>query len=136
MTGADAESGGSLSGGSLPEMLLGGGEVSPVLPGDELVEDGEPGLLEGGSEAAVVLEATAGAEAAGGSAIGSRVGPQLAASRKKVMRIAAVALRMFQVLPQRHELFVLAISPLLPGTQTDQGRFCGGDGSKLPTSWG
>ena len=135
MTGADAESGGSLSGGSLPEMLLGGGEVSPELLGDELVEDGETGLLEGGSEAAVGLEAAAGAEAAGGSAIGSRVGPQLAASRKKVMRIAAAALRMFQVLPQRHEPFVLAISPLLPGTQTDQGRFCGGGGSKLPTSW-
>ena len=146
-----------------PEMLSAGAEVPAELPDDEPPEDGEPRLPEGGSEAA-------GGSAAGGSAAdwptaASRVGPQLAASRKKAMRAAAAALRMFQtcllprflpcllrlptkpseLAPMRFEkrtrvgfLFKTAgaFSPLLPGIQTNQGRFCAGGGSRLPTSWG
>ena len=168
----DAELGGLLPGGLLvgllPEMLSVGAEVPPELPDDELAEDGEPKLPEGGSEAEGP-EATASSEPANGSAAdcptaGSRVGPQLAASRKKVMRMAAAALRMFQacllpcllrrfprliaehpeLAPMRFEkrtrmgfLFKTAgaFSPLLPGAQTNQGRFCAGGGSRLPTSW-
>ena len=167
----DDELGGLLPGESLPGGLLPGGEeVSPELLGDELVEDGEPGLAPRETEVAVGLEVTPETETAGGSAAdrpttGSRVGPQLAASRKKVMRMAAVALRIFQarlplrllpcllrlltkppeLAPMRFEkrtrvgfLFKTAgaFSSLLPGIQTNQGRFCGGGGSRLPTSWG
>ena len=158
----DDELGGLLPGESLPGGLLPGGEeVSPELLGDELVEDGEPGLAPRETEVAVGLEVTPETETAGGSATGSRVGPQLAASRKKVMRMAAAALKMFQacllpcllwllaeplvLAPMRFEkrtragfLFKTAgaFSLLLPGTQTNLGRFCGGGGSRLPTSWG
>ena len=148
---------GGLLAGLLPEMLSVGAEVPPELPDDEPAEDGEPRLPEGGSEAAD-------GSAADCPTTGSRVGPQLAASRKKVMRMAAAALRMFQacllpcllrrfprliaehpeLAPMRFEkrtrmgfLFktACAFSLLLPGAQTNQGRFCGGGGSRLPTSW-
>ena len=163
----DDELGGLLPRESLPGGLLPGGEeVLPELLGDELVEDGEPGLAPRETEVAVGLEVTPETETAGGSAAdcptaASRVGPQLAASRKKVMRMAAAALRMFQacllpclprllaeplvLAPMRFEkrtrvgfLFKTAgaFSLLLPGTQTNLGRFCGGGGSRLPTSWG
>ena len=93
--------------------------------------------------------------AAGSAAIGSRVGPQLAASKKKPASTVAAALRMFRTRPQRRLtqpsgraaervgeslrvsfLVKAAISPLSPSIQTNQGRSCGGGGSRLPTSWG
>ena len=150
----DAESVGLLAGrllAGLPDTLSVGADVPPELPDDKPAEDGEPRLPEDGS-------------AADCPRAGSRVGPQLAASRKKAMRMAAAALRMFQacllpcllrrfprliaehpeLAPMRFEkrtragfLFKAAgaFSLLLPGAQTNQGRFCGGGGSRLPTSW-
>ena len=70
-----------------PEMLSAGAVSPPELPDDEPPEDGEPRLPEGGP---------AGGSAADWPTAASRVGPQLAASRKKAMRAAAAALRMFQ----------------------------------------
>ena len=93
----DDELGGLLPGGLLGGLLAGllpetpsvGADVPPELPDDEPAEDGETRLPEGGP-------------AADGPTAGSRVVPQLAASRKKAIRIAAAALRMFQTcLPPR-----------------------------------
>ena len=66
---------------------------------------GDEGVLEGledcegseGCSAAIVGEW----EPAGGAAVGSRVGPQLAANKKKTTSSVAAALRMFQTRPQR-----------------------------------
>lgn len=132
--GSEVEAGAELE-GTLPEVLgLDGGF-------------GDEGVLEG-------LEDCEGSEDCG-AAVGLRVGPQLAASKKKTTSSVAAALRMFQIRPQRRlsrpsgraaerareSLRVscpvkAAIGPLSPSTQTDLGRSCGGGGSRLPTSWG
>lgn len=128
-----------------------GSEVAVGLGGvlsDEV--GGEDERLEG-CGAAIVGEA----EPAGGAAVGSRVGPQLAASKKKTTSKVAAALRMFQTRPQHRLsrpsgraaertgeslrvsfLVKAAISPLSPSIQTNLGRSCGDGGSRLPTSWG
>lgn len=109
--------------GTFPEVL----GVDGGFGDEDGLEDRE-GLEGGGMGSVGELET------AGGVAIGvSRVGPQLAASKKKTTRKAAAALRMFH--PQR--------SPQQPsgravkrfgGIQTNLGRSCGGGGSRLPTS--
>ena len=143
LAGSEVEAGAEF-GETLPEVLgLDGGF-------------GDEGGLEGledceGSEGC----GTESVGAAGSAAIGSRVGPQLAASKKKPASTVAAALRMFRTRPQRRLtqpsgraaervgeslrvsfLVKAAISPLSPSTQTNLGRSCGGGGSRLPTSWG
>ena len=142
-TGSEVEVRGELE-GTLPEVLGLDGRFGDE-GGLEGLEDCEGSGLEGSE----------GSEGCGTESVGSRVGPQLAASKRKTTSKVAAALRMLQTRPQRRLsrpsgraaerveeslrvsfLVKAAISPLSPSVQTNLGRSCGGDGSRLPTSWG